>query len=216
MTFKSILDYIYLLLLLVNLLVLLSKFNILGRYRIFVAIIGISFVTEVFKKVVGQVPYRPAINHLYIPTELLLLVIYYFMLLQTRTYRVVTLSLGLLALAILIYLNIRENGIWMKPDYSDFVVCGIAVCVFVGVFFMELFNQKEYIELKNYPDFWINAANLLFYGGCLFVMGMNGYVRSYNPDLAKQLWSINNTLNLLLYILYLVGFLCIKKKPSYL
>jgi hypothetical protein len=178
------------------------------------AIIGFSFATEVSKKIIGQAPYRPAINHFYICIEHVLLMGYYWTILKTKSYRIFMAILGIIALALMILLYLGANSIWMKPDYSDFVVYGTAICIFVGLFMMELFNQKEYIELKEYPDFWINSANLLFYGGCLFVMGMNGYVRQTNEELAQQLWSINNALNLILYLLYLVGFLCIKKKQS--
>ena len=94
----------------------------------------------------------------------------------------------------------------------DFCLEAVFVSLWVVVFFIELLQSEEQLNLMRYPAFWINAANLLFYAGALFVMGIYFYLYNKDHKLANQLLEINHYLNLTLYLMYTIAFTCSQTK----
>lgn len=209
--FQTLVRYFYLFTITANLIVLFIKLPYLKRYAIFIAIIGLSLTTELFKFFSPDSYNKQPINHSYILVELALFLIYYLQILVQPLHRKIIVAATIVALIIMLYFNFGPPGILYLEDFFDFVVAAFCICIFVAFFFRELINQKEFLQLTTYPDFWINTAHLLFYGGCLFVMGLHSYVLEFNPSLAKQLYHINHTLNIILYLMYLTAFLCLRK-----
>jgi hypothetical protein len=145
--------------------------------------------------------------HLYIPVEYMLLTAYYYALFKTVFVKWV-LTLSNLLLIAFCFIHYYDAGNFWLPDFSDFALEAVMVTFLVIFFFISLFRKEEELLLFRYPDFWINTGNLFFYGGCLFLMGLNYSLQQENPKLAEKILGINHYLNLSLYLFYIIAFTC--------
>ena len=102
-------------------------------------------------------------------------------------------------------------GVHLPNSYS--YMLGAALSVFwASLFFYELYHRQETYRLKELPEFWISTGVLIFFAGSFFQMGLLTYlIRTGNGEIANRLYLINHLLNIFLYSLYAVGFLCRKK-----
>lgn len=154
--------------------------------------------------------------HIYVPVEYLLLCFYFRQIIQHAVLKLLIPLSGILFFAFYFFYFLLNKRAFFTPSFSQFVTGSILVTIWVLFFFIQLFQQEEKIELSRYPHFWINTGNLLFYSGCLFVMGFYFSVQKEDAPLAGQLLYINYLLNLLLYCMYLVAFTCTRsKKPPH-
>lgn len=123
-------------------------------------------------------------------------------------------SVGLVAISATVYA--WRVGVHLPNSYSFMLGAGLLV-LWAALFFYELYHRQETFRLWQLPEFWISAGVLVFYAGSFFQMGLLTYlVRSGNGALANRLYFINHLLNIFLYSLYAVGFLCksTQKKSS--
>ena len=145
--------------------------------------------------------------HIYQPVEYSLLALFYYHIIHSKLIKkIILISIPLVMLFSIFYYTLSD-GVFFGGDFIDFCVCAFFVCIWVIVFFLELLRSDETLKLVNYPAFWINAANLLFYGGCLMVMGVYFSFLKSDTSTARQLATINHLLNLVLYSLYIIGFI---------
>lgn len=144
--------------------------------------------------------------HIYQPVEYSLLALFYFQLINNAVAKKFILaSIPVVLLFSVIYYSVG-NGVFYGSDFIDFCVCAFFINIWVVIFFIELLRSDEKMALLHYPAFWVNAANMLFYGGCLMIMGVYFSVLNTDPVTAKQLLSVNHYLNLVLYSMYIIGF----------
>jgi hypothetical protein len=144
--------------------------------------------------------------HIYQPVEYSLLALFYFQLINNAlAKKFILASIPVVLLFSVIYYSVG-NGVFYGSDFIDFCVCAFFINIWVVIFFIELLRSDEKMALVQYPAFWVNAANMLFYGGCLMIMGVYFSVLNTDPVTAKQLLSVNHYLNLVLYSMYIIGF----------
>jgi len=75
-------------------------------------------------------------------------------------------------------------------------------------YFLELFQFPKAVNLLKEPAFWI-CSSLLFFYCCTFpLIGMFNYVRKVSPVIMLHLNFILTYLNVLLYSLFTIAFLC--------
>jgi hypothetical protein len=86
----------------------------------------------------------------------------------------------------------------------------VAVCIY---YFLELFRRPKSVDLKHNPAFWI-CTGLLFY--CCCAVPLYGFYSLWmdTPIVRNNLGHINNFINIFLYTLFTIGFLCLKT-PKY-
>lgn len=86
----------------------------------------------------------------------------------------------------------------------------VAVCIY---YFLELFRQPKSVDLKHNPAFWI-CTGLLFY--CCCAVPLYGFFSLWmnTPIVRDNFGHINNFINIFLYTLFTIGFLCLKT-PKY-
>lgn len=145
--------------------------------------------------------------HIYQPVEYSLLALFYYQLIRNQVAKkLIMVSIPLMLLFSVYYYSVG-NGVFYGGDFIDFCACAFFISIWVVVFFWELLRSEESFHLVKYPAFWVNAANLLFYGGCLMVMGVYFSVLTTDPVSAKQLLRVNHYLNLVLYSMYIIGFI---------
>ena|SRR5688572_29221670 len=89
----------------------------------------------------------------------------------------------------------------------------VAACVY---YFFELFKLPKAVKLKNNPAFWI-CSGLLFFYCCGFPLyGMFNYLSGISRLIIRNFYSIIVILNIFLYSLFTVAFLCQLKVRKYI
>jgi len=100
---------------------------------------------------------------------------------------------------------IQGPHVFHTMTYSVGSLLTIIFCVY---FFYELFRIPHSISLKKHPGFWI-VTGLLFFNACtLPFIGLANYIYQFSPILINYLQSILSFLNVLLYLLFTIAFLC--------
>jgi hypothetical protein len=84
----------------------------------------------------------------------------------------------------------------------------LLIVVISMYYFYEMLQVPRFIDLKKEPAFWIAAGLLFFYICTLPVLGVLNYLFSIPGVIARSLEQIISILNVLLYSLFTIGFLC--------
>lgn len=91
----------------------------------------------------------------------------------------------------------------------------LLIVIFCIYYFFELFKRPKSVKLKNNPAFWI-CSGLLFFYCCGFpLFGMANFLSNISPLIIKNLYSIVIILNVFLYSLFTIAFLCRIKTRKY-
>lgn len=91
--------------------------------------------------------------------------------------------------------------------YSFLLSAFLTTCWSIAYIF-QLFKKRDLQDPARNPNFWICAGLLFFYAGTFFQMGLTNVIYDKNPDLAKELYVINQLLNCFLYGMITYGFIC--------
>lgn len=84
----------------------------------------------------------------------------------------------------------------------------LLVVTFCIIYFLELFRLPKSVKLHNNPAFWI-CSGLLFYFCCGFpLFGLINYLVTISDLLIRNFFLISTILNITLYSLFTIGFLC--------
>ena len=101
-------------------------------------------------------------------------------------------------------------------EYLDIMIEAPFLCLWTIFYLFETALHDEEFEIASNPMFWISLGNLLFFSGSFFSYGFGSYMAANKDyDTAEKLYWIARGLNILLYILYFIGFLCLRKKSQY-
>lgn len=94
-------------------------------------------------------------------------------------------------------------------------VGGLFIVFFTIVFFYQLFAKPKAIFLTKEPPFWICTGLLLFYSVTFPFFAFVNYMSSFPTIITNNLLYILIVLNVFLYLLFSIAFLCrIKIKKS--
>jgi hypothetical protein len=97
--------------------------------------------------------------------------------------------------------------------YLDLMIESPFLCAWTILYLFETVKQEEEFEVTRNPMFWISLGNLLFFSGSFFSYGFGSYLAAKgNTHAADIIFWIARVLNILLYILYFIGFLCLRRK----
>lgn len=119
------------------------------------------------------------------------------------------LTYGGLALLNIFYIQGLE--VWNSMSYSLGCLLIVAFCIY---YFLELFKKPKSTRLTSEPAFWI-VSGLLFFYCCSFpFLGLNNLLHNAPQVLKNNLASILAVLNILLYLLFAIAFLCRWRYPS--
>ena len=193
-----------------TLLVLLVNLSRLPTYcRWLVWLISLSLAMEF---ITGFLHFRGLnmhiAQHAYQLTKLFLVCGFYHDLLpQRRHQQIIKLVFGLYAAALAIYYFFHPMLFW-KESLFDVLMEAIICLIFVVVFFRTILFQFQLVNLSKYTAFWINAAYLMYYCACIFVVGFYLCLKTAHAGLTGALSAFNYLLAMFLYATYLIIFLC--------
>lgn len=92
----------------------------------------------------------------------------------------------------------------------SFSVGSLMIVFFCIYYFFELFRLMSSENLLSNPSFWI-VTGILFFYSCGFPMyGLVDLWANISPFLRKNFTTIINMMNVFLYSLFTIGFLCIR------
>ena len=110
--------------------------------------------------------------------------------------------------AIVAFVNIvffQKINVFHTVTYSLGCLLTVSACVY---YFLEIFRMPMYVKLKNNPSFWI-CSGLLFYYSCTFpLFGLMNYWIGVSKLLLENFSNIVMILNIFLYSLFTIAFLC--------
>ena len=126
----------------------------------------------------------------------------------------------IIRISLLLYMVISVNNIIfiqkMKAFHTVTYALGcLLVVIFCVYYFFELFKLPKSVKLKNNPAFWI-CTGLLFFYCCGFPLyGLTNYLSGISRLIIKNFYSIIIILNIFLYSLFTIAFLCRLKARKY-
>lgn len=172
---------------------------------LFIAAIGNELAGEWLGK-----PLSNVLDHFYQPIEFALITLVYSRVLKNQRFQ----SWSKILIVVFAAAALSAS-FWIEDIYEtnsiSFNMGSIIIILYSVFYIIQLYESPPEMEnLLAFPFFWINTANLFFYCGTFLQMGLDDYVKGFDPDLANRLQVINYVLNYVMYLFYLVGFLCQK------
>lgn len=121
--------------------------------------------------------------------------------------RIVSVFYALSAIANILF--IQKMKTFHTVTYSFGCLLVVAFCIY---YFFELFRIPKSIKLKNNPAFWI-CSGLLFFYCCGFPLyGLINYWSGISTLITNSFDHIVTILNIFLYSLFTIAFLCIRTR----
>ena len=118
----------------------------------------------------------------------------------------------IIRLVLIIYLFITlANILFFQRNTFHSITYSLGCLLIVAsaiYYFLELFQTAKFIRLVNQPSFWI-CSGLLFYYCCSFpLFGITGFLSTIPKFLLNNIRTILAVINILLYSLFAIAFLC--------
>lgn len=118
-----------------------------------------------------------------------------------------TISWILAVYPVLVIINIFfiQPGTFHTITYSLGCLLVVAACIY---YFFEVFRSTHSVNLVKEPAFWLCTGLLFFYCCTLPLFGLWNHLHGLPKILIKNLRGIQTVLNILLYSLFSIAFLC--------
>ena len=110
-----------------------------------------------------------------------------------------------------IFLSVMNILYWQKIDQWNSISYSfgsLLVIVLSSYYFFELFRNPKAKKLSKEPAFWICSGLLFFYTSSFPFLGLNNFLRNMPQVMVEQLGFILMLLNIMLYLLFTIAFLC--------
>jgi hypothetical protein len=95
-----------------------------------------------------------------------------------------------------------------KVDNMAIIIVHIIVTILCLIFFREVLKAKTLITLTKHPAIWISLGAFLYHSATLPFFIFLNYLIKVNPTLAISCLNINQALNIIMYSLFFISFLC--------
>ena len=187
------------------------------RYILFIPLIAFSLGIEIVRALIEKESklHNPILLTIVIVEYLLLsLIITNFLKSSLKRNVILSSIIILIPVFVIVHLTLIDKGGAYK--YFNNMIVGVFICIWTILYLFESAKLNDEFEITKNPMFWISLGNLLFYSGSFFSYGFGSYmVSNGNSELGDTIFWIARILNILLYILYFIGFLCLRTHKSY-
>jgi uncharacterized membrane protein YidH (DUF202 family) len=114
---------------------------------------------------------------------------------------------------IILYLALALVNIFLIQGKNNFhtytYILGCIICIILSItYFYFLFKYSTVSNLIKDPVFWISAALLLYYSCTLPVFGILNFLTNLAVPFYTELAFIIEFMNIALYLLFAIGFIC--------
>jgi hypothetical protein len=196
-------------------LLLLNK-KYVGKLFIFLALLLLSAITvEGLRFLFPNTIISNFAFSVYTPIEYTLLsIIYYLLLKKTVVRNLILISIPLfLILSFYVQFFLSSNNFFIK--YIDVLIQSPLVCLMSILYLFEISIEEKDNEFKSNTFSWISIANILFFAGSFFSYAFGSFLLNKGSKTESDLvFLVSKYLNILLYILYAIGFIFSKWKKQ--
>jgi len=126
--------------------------------------------------------------------------------------RIIIFSLVVYLLISLININLIQKDTFHSVTYSLGCLLIVIFCIY---YFFELFRSPIAVKLTGEPPFWICSGLLFYYCCSLPLYGGINFLYQLPKFLLYNMQNIVNVMNILLYSLFTIAFLCRLRIPKY-
>lgn len=124
--------------------------------------------------------------------------------------RILLISYVIIAISNIIF--IQKMTVFHTVTYALGCLLIVFVCIY---YFLELFRNPKSVKLASNPAFWI-CSGLLFFYCCGFPLyGLTNFISGISTLIIKNFFAIIIILNVFLYSLFTIAFLCRLKIRKY-
>jgi len=88
------------------------------------------------------------------------------------------------------------------------VVGSIFIIFFCIAYYYQVISDEKLVKLSKCPEFWIATGLLIFYGCNLPCMSLVNFITKNYLSLARQLLTVLDLSNIVMYIMFSYAFLC--------
>lgn len=106
---------------------------------------------------------------------------------------------------LLIVIAVVVNGIWKYPDWAN-TALGIYLIIASLLFFFQILNRQEFMEIEKQAIFWINSGVLIYFSFTIFLYMLSGKI-----DI-QEYFAINSIANIISNLLFAIGLSCKPQK----
>jgi hypothetical protein len=155
------------------------------------------------------------IGHFYFPVAYLIAGIFYVQILKGFIKPV---YLWTLIIVLEVYCVINSVFIQGLFEYASIVgaLGAMLIFLFSVAFFTRVMVEAKIINLAEYPLIWINSAFLIYYAGNFFYHSFYNIRSKGSIDILITVAKLFSVLNILFYLLLLIGFILAVRKKSHI
>lgn len=143
----------------------------------------------------------------FLSVRLVFLLLIYYRALQSTA---VKNSIKYAGLPVLLFFIINYFFIQMPDQVNTYsiIVLHLIAIILALAFFYQVLKDKNIIVLSSHPMIWISLGTFIYHAGTLPYFMFLNYLNKEYTALALTFLNINQGLNIIMYSLYLIAFLC--------
>ena len=102
------------------------------------------------------------------------------------------------------------QGWWAFPDYIR-ALEAVVILVIIVLWFLKMLREKTILTPYKSFEFWLCAGLLIFFSGNFLLFVFPKVILNAGNEVFHAIWKVNSILNILLYLMYAVALLWVKR-----
>jgi len=153
--------------------------------------------------------------HIYQPIEYILMTMIFYNNIRNVLVRKAMLWSAPIFLTTLVVYYSFQPASFNSEKFIDFQVESFFLIIWAILYLVEIVNTDAVIEsIFRLPVFWLSFAVLLFYTGNIFIVGFRDFLAKYDVKMRDTLMIVPRCLNLIFYLMIIVGLLCTRTRKK--
>jgi len=148
--------------------------------------------------------------HVYILVEYLIFLRIFQLMFKESINRKTWISLATGFILIWIFNIFKGEGWWGFPDYIH-ALEALVILGMVFVWFSKMLREKKILNPERTFEFWMCAGLLIYFTGNFLLFLFPKFLIDAGPEIFATIWKVTSILIILLYVLYTVALLWVKK-----
>jgi len=166
--------------------------------------LGNAIASALASRKVNNLP----ILHLYTVLEFIVISFFFAEILESEKFKKIAIIIAILFTAFVIINTFFIQGLYIYDTHSRSLEALIFICYSLYYFKKSLGVPRD-LQNHRYVFFYINSALLIYFGGSFFLFLFENLI--LNKSANTIFWAIHASLELIMYILFTIGLLHVKK-----